>query len=216
MLHNDHGTQDPFDPFHTDPIPPKQEPTQDGQDFHQDDAHDEQEKRSPLYGPDFFSGRPTGNGPYNPFGGNGFYARPSENGSSSQPHGDGQYFGADYFSSRQSTTTYTSPQPTKEQRNTLGITLGILSIVFSTICSILFFIGLPIGIGGIVVNVKAIKKGASNAVAGIITSVIGTLFSLLYVVLFAFLFAMMANGEFDYAQDPNINGLFLSLQYLFH
>lgn len=224
MLQNDRNPQDNFDPFGQEPsTPPTQEPfaqedytTEQGP----DDEHKGEEKQNPLYGPDFFTQRGGNDGGYNPYGGGAFYGNSSGGSDGSSSQGGGSYFGSDYFQNRGSFTQDTPPTPSpKKPKNTLaivGMSLGIASLVFSTICccGFGFGLGLPLGIAGLIVSILAQKKESSGqGIAGIITAALGLLFSLLFLIL-------LLSGNVDYTfmdgSNENINDLTRLLSFYIH
>ena len=215
MQHDEHNNPS-FDPFGNQPTPPPYEepidPTsQEDGSPNEDTPHEE--PQTPLYGPDFFTQRPSG-GTYVPFG-NGFGGGSSNNSSQANgSQGNGSYFGASYFGGNYGTPPTPPPQPKKKNTRALvGMGLGIASLALSTICccGLGFPIAIPLGIAALIVSIMAQRKESSGAgIAGIITSALGLLFSVLFLIL---VLTGNVDYNFDIEGDGSINDLFI---HLFH
>ncbi len=82
-----------------------------------------------------------------------------------------------------------------------SLILGILAILF---CCCLFYLSVPLGIGGLVTGIIAIWKqypGKGMAIAGIITSAVALL---LAIILFLFVFFVSIYGDSNLLA-PNVN-----------
>lgn len=222
MTYNDPRGQDPFDPFGQEPVTPPHEDPQQGQEPSSEE-HNEQETppHTPLYGPDFFTGPRAGGGGYNPYGGGSFYGGASGGGQSSQQGGNstqggnGSFFGDSYFREGNPTPPPSHQVPKKNNQASVGFGLGVGALIITILCcGIGCFVGLPLGVVGLILSILSRNKGSSSlSVAGIIVSALAILFSLLMVCLI--LFGLMG-PNFDYGSSgDNVNELVFFLTQRF-